>query len=122
MARSQSMTTHKLISVLTLLAMLFTAYLYWPRQTASATELEIKNPTTSTVAVRVESDAGALYPVSMVVAGGSAKVKLSGKDQSLRAIALYTDGQTKESEKLITKTKGSLLVIVKSDAVEIAYQ
>ncbi len=118
---ARAMTTHKLISVLTLLALLFTAYLYWPKA-ASAIEVEIKNSTTGTVAVRLESDVEVLYPVSTLIPGSTAKTSITGKDKSLKAIVLYSDGQSKQSQTIDATVQGTVLVVVTSESVDLRYK
>jgi len=113
------MVTQKLIGVLTLIALTFAAYLYWP--VSRATEATIKNATDKTVAVRLESDSDTLYPVNTVLAGSSARISLTGNDHTIWAIALYADGQSKESAKIPT-TNGTLSVAVTNEAVKIGYQ
>ncbi|MES2490429.1 MAG: hypothetical protein V4607_11620 [Pseudomonadota bacterium] len=115
------MTTHKLISVLTLLALLFAAYLYWPKAPSSI-EVEIKNSTTGTVAVRLESDAEVLYPVNTIVPGSTAKTEISRKDKSLKAIVLYSDGQSKQSQTIDATVPGAVLVVVTSESVDLRYK
>ncbi|PTU31415.1 hypothetical protein [Stenotrophobium rhamnosiphilum] len=117
----QNLTTQKLIAVLTLVGLLFAAYLYWSRA-ASPIEVEIKNATTVTVAVRLESDADNFYPVSMVVPASTAKTSTTGKDKSLKAIVLYADGQTKQSQTIDATKPGAVLVVVTSEAVELRYK
>ena len=117
----QNLTTHKLSAVLALIALLFAAYLYWPKA-ASPLEVEIKNATTGTVAVRLESAADNFYPVSMVVPGSTAKTSITGKDKSLKAIVLYADGQSKQSQTIDATAQGTVLVVVTSEAVDLRYR
>jgi len=113
------MTTNNLFALLALIGLTITAYLYWPfSQSAEAT---IKNATDKIIAVRLESDSGTLYPVSTVVAGASAQIPLTGKDHTIWAIALYADGQSKESAKIPT-VKGALSVMVSNSGIDIGYK
>ena len=112
------MTTNNMFAVLLLIAATLAAYWYWP---AAATEASIRNETAATVAVRLESDAGTIYPVSTIAAGATATVSLSGNDQQLWAIALYADGQSRESRKISGDSKEKWSIVIRNDAIDIAH-
>lgn len=113
------MSTNNLIALLALIGFTAAAYFYWPA--SQAAEATIRNATEKTVAVRLESDNGTLYPVNTIVAGASTQIALTGKDHKIWAIALYADGGSKESAK-IPLVKGALSIVVSNSAIEISGQ
>ncbi len=112
------MSTKPLLALLALIGITVAAYFYWP---GAATAVSIRNETAAAVAVRLESDSGTIYPVSMIAAGATVSAALSGKDQQLRAIALYADGQSRASQQIRGDSREKWSIVIRNDVVEITH-
>lgn len=82
----------------------------------------ITNATPFAVTVSLATDVGESYSIGLLQPGESRRISISGRDKLLWAEAQYSNGTSKQSEKLYTTTQGTVTVLVKPEAVGISYE
>jgi hypothetical protein len=82
----------------------------------------IENVSGSPVNVRLETDVGESYEAGTIPSGGAARMKISGQDKLIWAVAKFSDGHVAQSKQIYTTTQGTLSVRVGNNAVEVDYR
>jgi hypothetical protein len=103
--------------VLALLAVIAIVFQQGPSPVAA-----IENVSGSPVNIKLETDVGELYEAGTISSGGSVRMKISGRDKAIWAVAEFPDGRVLRSKEVYTTTLGTLSVRVGNTVVELRYE
>jgi hypothetical protein len=81
----------------------------------------VRNLRQSPTHVRIQTDIGESYSLNDIQPGGSARTRISGRDQALWVEATTSTGEQRKSEQVYVTSHGTVFVAVTEQSITIDY-